>query len=126
MSWIFDNIPWWAWAMLLSGGGAAALALIPGALAFVVGIYNAMPVWLRYATGAIILAWLAHIAGRNIGAANARARQEALDEQARNTAREINRDVEKLDDRQVTKELEEHGGLWDDPPPRRTFGKRKR
>jgi hypothetical protein len=127
VSWIFDNIPWWVWLLLAGGGGGALLALVPGALAFVIGVYNAMPVWLRWVTGAAIVAWLAHIAGRNIGRANARAEQDALDRRARDKATEVNRNVDKLDQDQVDSQLEKDGGLWDDDPPKRPpFGRRTR
>lgn len=116
MTWLFDNIPWWVYPMLAAGGGGALLALVPGALAFVVGIYNAMPVWLRWLTGAAIIAALAHVAGRNIGRRNARAEQDAVDRRARQTAKETTDEVGKLAPSEVDKRLEESGGFFDDPP----------
>lgn len=120
ISWLFDNIPYWVYPLVFFGGGGVLLALVPGVLAFVIGVYNAMPVWLRWATGAIIFAALMHILGRNIAAANARARQKALDQKSITKAKEVRKDVEKLSDKQVDDTLEKEGGFWPDrPPPRR-------
>lgn len=125
MSWLFDNIPWWVYLLIAGGGGGALLALVPGVLVFVIGVYNAMPTWLKWLTGMAIVAALAHIAGRNIAAANARARQKQLDDKSIAKAKEVRKDVEKLSDKQVDEALEKEGGFWPDrPPPKRPVNRR--
>lgn len=119
ISWLFDNTPWWLYLLMAGGGGGVVLAFFPGVLAFVIGIYKAMPVWLRWITGMAIVAAIAHIMGRNIAAANARAAQKRLDERATDTAKKVTHEVDKLKPDEVDKRLEDNGGFWDDDEPER-------
>ena len=114
MNWIIDQIPWYVWALLLGGGGAAVFAFVPGALALVLGVWNALPGWARWVLGGAVVAALAYFKGRNVGRDNAEADQRRLDDKARDTAKEVNREVNQLDDKEVDDKLGKGGGYWDD------------
>lgn len=113
-----DWIPWWVWPILLGGGGVG-LAFIPGVAAFALGIWNALPGWARWLLGGFVVAWIAYMRGRNLGARAVRERQAQLDRQAVDKAKEVTKRNEQRTDDEIDKHLRETGGFWDDPPPRR-------
>lgn len=125
MSWLFDHIPWYVWLLIAGGGGGAILALVPGALALVLGVWNMLPGWARWTLGGAVVAGLAYFKGRNTGRDNAEAEQKRVDDKANVTAIEVNKRVDKLPDTEVDKALEKDGGFRDDPPSRNPPARRK-
>lgn len=108
MGYIFDQIPWWAWVFIAGGGGAAIIAFVPGALALVVGIWNAMPRWLQLTLlvcGGFVIAYFA---GRNKGNKNAREAQARKDAKAVETRQEVHDEVQKLKPTDVDKRLDKY------------------
>lgn len=113
MSWIFDHVPWWVWGLLLGGGGTAALVFIPGAFAFLSGIWAILPKpvkWALAGIGAIVAAFLA---GRNRGSKDERDKQKDLADNAARNRTEIDQQTRDLTDDQVDKKLKDRGDFRD-------------
>lgn len=115
--WVFDYIPWWVWPILLGGGGVALFALVPGFAALALGIWNALPNWARWLLGGALVALLAFLRGRNLGARDVRDRQAQLDRQAVDKAHEVTKRNQDRTDDEIDKHLKDTGGFWDDEPP---------
>lgn len=106
MSWILDQVPFWVWIAIGTGGMGALVVFVPGALAFIVGIWNMMPKPVKIAIGAIVGAVSLYLAGRNKGHADAAAEQEKRNAQGEAKRENINREVEQMDRPTVDKRLD--------------------
>lgn len=118
MSWLTDYVPWWVWPLLLAGGGGAFFALVPGALAIFTTFWKLLPPWARWAiAGALALVGV-YVGGRYGGAAAERAKNRERAEKARQNREEVKREVERMDDDEVDRQLREHGDFREEKPPR--------
>lgn len=103
---IVDNIPWWGYVL----AGLAALAF---AYPYLAPVWALLPKPVKIVIGAVVAGFLAYIAGRNRGAANARlADKEKRDNAIRNRL-EVADKVSKMTPTQVDAELDKKGDFID-------------
>lgn len=114
ISWAFNYIPWWVWVLIAGGGGGAILAFVPGALALVVSIWNALPKPVKVVLGGIAAVAVAYVAGRNKGSKDERAMEARRNAQATQKRLEVNREVQQMSPTQVDAELKRHKDFRDD------------
>ena len=120
MSWLFDHVPLWAWAILLGGGGGAVLFLVPGAFAAISGVWTLLPPKARWFLAAIAAFVAVYVTGRYGGASAEREKNRERAEKAKQNREEVEREVEQMDDDEVDRELRERGDFREEgeKPPR--------
>lgn len=103
---IVDNIPWWVYVV----GALVALGLT---YQFWAPVWALLPKPLKIALGAIGTVFVAYIAGRNRGAANARAADKERTNQALQRRADVNQRVDAMKPSEVDKELDKKGDFID-------------
>lgn len=103
---IVDNIPWWVYLV----GVIVAAALT---YQFWAPIWALLPKPVKIALGAVGAVFVAYIAGRNRGAANARARDKDRADNAVRNRNEVNQRVQNMTPKQVDEELDKKGDFID-------------
>lgn len=103
---IIDNIPWWAYVV----AAIVALALTYQLWA---PIWTLLPKPVKIALAGIGAIFTAYIAGRNRGAANARAQDKQRTQDALKKRLEVNQKVDSMTPSQIDKELDKKGDFRD-------------
>lgn len=103
---IWDNIPWWAYVV-------AAIVALAFTYQFWAPVWALLPKPVKVGLGVVAAAFTAFVAGRNRGAANARAADKERTEQALNRRLEVNKRVEHMTPSQVDAELDKKGDFRD-------------
>jgi xanthine/uracil/vitamin C permease (AzgA family) len=100
---LLDQVPWWLYAIVLLIGVGVLFYLFSPVL---VPIWNATPLWIKVAIGAVIGVFLAFVKGRNVGHDNAVKEQERRNERGVQKREEIHKEVKSLDRAAVDKRLD--------------------
>jgi membrane protein implicated in regulation of membrane protease activity len=105
---ILGSIPPWVWLVLFGGGGTAILVFVPGALALVVSIFNALPRPVKLAGAAVLAIAAAFVVGRRQGKVLHDEQQKKNDAKATETRLEVDREVGNMTEKQRHDRLEKY------------------
>lgn len=99
---IVDSIPWWVYAVV---GTAAIGTVLWFASPIVLPIWHLIPLPARVAIVGVGAAFLAWIAGRNRGRANAEEEERRRNAEALQKRTEVDRDIGKMPDNEIDQKL---------------------
>lgn len=102
MSWIIDHIPLWAYvASAIVVSGAVFYFFSP----ILIPLWGLTPKWVKILGGGILTILGAYLGGRYKGAQNERERTQEADKEAIQRRQEVNKDVAKVPDSDLDKQL---------------------
>lgn len=103
IEWIFAQVPWWAWLILVSPFVGAAFYFFGPVI---MAIWAVVPRPVKWVLGGVLAFTLAFFAGRNKGIKLQKEQQKRLDERAVQKRQEIHDEVQKLDQPSLDKRLD--------------------